>query len=409
MTDQRTTAQDGLPGANDSRVEETGLLDALIVLAKYKMMILATIFVTAMLAAVISLLLPNVYTGTARVLPPQHGQSASAAVLGQLSGLGSFTGILPNLKNPSDLYVGMLRSRTVADKLTERFNLKDVYEKDTFLETREALAEQTRIAAGKEGIITIEVDDEDPVRAAEMANAYVELLEALNESLALTEASQRRLFFEKQLVQTKDALASAEIELKKTQEKTGLIKLDDQGKAIIEAVAQLRAQTAAKEVQIGAMKSFATERNADLVRAQQELLGLREQLRRLEQNKLTGDGDILLPTGRVPEAGLEYIRKFREVKYQEAMFEMFAKQYEVARMDEGKEAALIQILDKATPPDRKSKPKRTLIVVLTTMIAGLASLVFAFLLEAYRSASERPHKADRLAMLRNYLRYGRPH
>lgn len=383
--------------------DKIGLLDVLIVLAKYKRLVLGLPLAAAAVAVVISLLMPNIYTATARLLPPNQNQSNATALLSQLTGLGAAVNAVPGLRNPGELYVGMLRSHTVADRLIERFKLKEVFEKETLVETRKALADVTSIKSGKDGLINIDVEDRDPQRAADLANAYVAELEALNDSLAFTEASQRRLFFEKQLRNTKDALASSEIELKTTQEKTGLIKLDDQGRAIIEAVAQLRAQVAAKQVQLAAMKSFATDRNPDLIRMQGELTSLREQLRRMERDKVSGDGDILVPTGRVPEVGLEYIRRFRDVKYHETLFELVAKQYELARLDEAKEASLIQVVDKAVAPDRKSKPPRTLIVVITGLLFGVVAVIIAFVRDAYEKARENPAQAKRLQILAGYL------
>jgi tyrosine-protein kinase Etk/Wzc len=401
------TEKNGTEESGPLRTDEAGgfeILDVLVLVGKHKKFVAAVSLGAGLLAALITLLMPNIYIATARVLPPQQSQSTAAALLGQLAGIAP-AGSIPGLKNPGDLYVGMLKSRTVADRLIERFGLKEYFEQDTLLETRLALARVTSISAGKDGIISIDVEDELPARAAALANAYVEELEVLNGSLALTEASQRRLFFEKQLKQAKDALASSEVELKKTQEQTGLIKLDDQGRAIIEAVAALRAQVVGKEVQIGAMKSFATESNPDLARAQRELSGLQAQLRKMERDKLSGDGDILVPTGRVPEAGLEYIRKFRDVKYNETLFELVAKQYELARLDEAKDASLIQVVDKAVEPDKKARPKRALICAIVTILAGFLALLWVYQREAH--AQGGPDRLRRVALLKRYWSFRR--
>lgn len=385
--------------------DEISLLDLAVVLAKHKEVVLGLPFAAAAVAALVSLLMTPIYTASARILPPQQSQSATAALLGNL---GALTGIVPSslgIRNPADLYVGMLQSRTVADQLISRFDLQKLYETKTLDDTRRGLKDKTSVRAGRDGIITIEVEDTDPKRAAEMANAYVEELDKLTQSLAVTEAAQRRLFFEKQLKQAKDNLAEAEVELKKTQEQTGLIKLDEQGRAIIEAVANLRAQVAAKEVQLTAMRSFATERNPDYIRVQQELAGLRAQLLRLEKTNTAGGGDIFVPTGKVPESGLEYIRKLREVKYHETLFELLAKQFEVAKADEAKDAGFVQVVDKAVPPDKKSKPKRALIVIFTAVVAAFLAVVWAFVREAGERARRDPDRAARLEALRAYLRF----
>lgn len=384
----------------DTQEEELGIVDVLVSASRHRGFIVSLAAIGAIAGLVVALLLPNRYTGTARLLPPQQTQSAAAALLGQLGSLalgqaGSF-----GLKNPADLYVGVLKSRTIADRLIDRFDLQALYEEDTRVEAREALAENTAIAVGKDGLIAVAFEDEDPERAAAVANAYVEELQSLTQSLAVTEAGQRRLFFEGQLKQAKSDLLAAEIAMKATQEKTGLIQLDDQGKAIIEAVAALRAQIAAKEVELRAMRSFATEQNADYVRAQQQYLGLRAELEKLERSKIAGGGDILVPAGKVPEAGLEFVRRFRDVKYHEAIFELLARQFEAAKIDEGKEAAVIQVVDRAIAPDRHSKPKRGLLVVGAALLGAALGVLFGLFRDAEARAAGDPVRAARFAALR---------
>jgi uncharacterized protein involved in exopolysaccharide biosynthesis len=385
--------------------DEVSLLDLAVVLAKHKKLVLGLPLAAALLAAIVSLLMTPIYTGTARILPPQQNQSNAAALLGQLGFAGGIAGGALGIKNPNELYVGMLKSRTVADGLISRFDLKERYDSDTLDDARRQLDKRSRIASGKDGIITIEVEDEDPKQAAAMANAYVEELDRLNDTLAVTEAAQRRLFFEKQVRLAKEQLADAEVALKKTQQATGLIKLDDQGRAIIEAVARLRAEIAAREVQLTAMRTFATERNPEYVRLTQELAGMRVQLAKLEKSAPATEGDVLMPTGNVPEAGLEYVRKLRDVKYFETMFELIAKQYELARLDEAKDLSIIQLLDRAVEPERRSRPKRALI----TLTAAIASMLAAVLVAFFREAAERtrrdPLATKRMIELRNYLRW----
>jgi uncharacterized protein involved in exopolysaccharide biosynthesis len=219
-----------LPVTTDesSEGDDISLLDLLIVLAKHKLLILGLTFSAGVAAAVISFLLPNIYTATTKILPPQQTQSTTSAMLGQLGVLSGLAGGSFGIKNPNDLYVGMLKSRTVADNIIERFDLKKVYKVRTSTHARNRLQQATTISSGRDGIIRIEIDDKEPKRAANLANAYVDELYKLTQTLAVTEASQRRLFLEKQLKLAKQELASAEVALKKTQEETGLIKLDDQ-------------------------------------------------------------------------------------------------------------------------------------------------------------------------------------
>jgi tyrosine-protein kinase Etk/Wzc len=387
--------------------ESFDLFDLLLTVAKRKKLVFGLPLVVGVVTAALSLLLPNVYTGTARILPPQQQQSAAMALLAQLGSLGGILG--GGAKNPSELYVGMLKSRTIADRLIDRFSLKEIYEEETYVQTRRVLEKVTDISVGKEGIITVSVDDEDAKRAAAMANAYIEELDRLTQNLAVTEAGQRRLFFERQLKSTKNELTDAEIGLRKTQESSGLIQLEDQARAIITAIATLRAQVIAKDVEVTSMRSFATPDNPEYVRALQQLSSLRKELASLQRKHSVNEaGDVILPTGNLPAAGLEYVRKLRDVKYQEALFELLAKQYELAKIDEAKDAALIQIVDHAIAPDRKSKPRRALI----TILAGFAAFVVALLVALAREASARaegdPQQSARFAALRQYLGFRKP-
>jgi uncharacterized protein involved in exopolysaccharide biosynthesis len=300
----------------------------------------------------------------------------------------------------------MLKSHTLADQMISRFKLQQRFKAKTIEATRASLAGGTEIKTGKDGFITIEYSSEDPKFAASIANAYVEELDKLNNTVAVTEASRKRLFFEKQLKENRDNLISAEIGLKQTQERTGLIQLEAQGQAIIAAASNLRGQVVAKEVELQAMGAFATPQNPLYRQAQQVLAGLRAQLAKAERNGVQGRGDIMVPTGKLPETGLEYLRKMRDLKYQETLFELLSKQFEMAKIDEAKDAALIQVVDKALVPEQKSKPKRALIVILATLMAFFLGVLFAFVREATARASLDPASAERMNLLRRYIRRG---
>lgn len=383
---------------------QLSLLDALIFLARHKVLLLGWPFAAAVVAALVSLLLPNIYAGVTKILPPQQGQSAAAMMLAQIGSMAGLPSASLGIKNPNDLYVGILRSRTVADGLIQRFDLQKRYDEDTLHDTRRELERRTAISHGRDGIITIQYEDRDRKVAAAIANGYVEELYTLTQTLAVTEAGQRRLFLEKQLKLTRDGLAEAEVALKDTQEATGLIKLDDQGRAIIEAVASLRAQIAAKEVQAGAMRSFATARNPEYYRVQQEIAGLRQELARLERSNQLGKGEIFVPTGKVPEAGLEYLRRLRDVKYYETVFELLAKQFEIAKIDEARDTSIVQVLDRAIEPERKSRPYRVRIVIVTAVLAFLVMLLAALLRDARERARSDPQQARKLDVLAGLLR-----
>ena len=395
MSEQEQTAQ-GQP-----EEDEVSLLDLLIVLAKHKTLVLGLPAVAAIVSIGVSLLLPNVYTGTTKVLPPQQTQSTSA-VLAQLGSLAGLAGgaAASGLKNPNDLYVGMLKSRTVADNLIQRFDLNKLYEQKYQSETRRRLAKETTIVAGKDGIITVEVDDNDPKRAAELANGYVDELFKLTKVLAVTEASQRRLFYERQLEQAKANLSKSEASTRQALEKGGLVQVEGQGRVMAETTARLRAQITVKEIQIGVMRAFATEQNPELQRIQQEVAIMKRELARLEGTSGSNSSAPQESNGR----GIVNLSLLRELKYYEATYELLAKQFEIAKIDEAKDSAIIQVMDKAIEPDRKSKPRRSLIVLVSTFAVGLLAALLAFVSEAMDKTRNDPEQSQRLTRLKGYLR-----
>lgn len=322
-------------------------------------------------------------------------------MLGQLGGLASAAGSITGLKNPNDLYVAMLQSRTIADKLISRFDLKNHFTAETDDEARIKLDDIVTVINNKAGTISVVVEDGDPKFAAELANAYVSELSSLTKTMAITDAAQRRLFFEKQLVTVKDDLANAEIALRQTQEKTGMLELEGQVKGIISNVAQLEGTIAAKEVQLNAMRSFATNNNPDVQRLQSEIQGYRAQLGKLKTGKTNQNGDLMVPTGKIPEIGVEYIRSLRNVKYQETIFELLAKQYELARFDEAKDSSNIQILDAAVIAQKKSKPRKLIIILLGFFGGGVLAVILALMRDAYQKSTRDEDSKYRWALLEN--------
>jgi uncharacterized protein involved in exopolysaccharide biosynthesis len=375
--------------------EEISLLDLAITLAKHKKAIALAPLIAGALTAIYTLFLPNIYTADTTIMPPQQQSGTAAMLASQLGALAGGGG--GGLKSPNDLYVAMLKSRNVQDGMIQRFRLREVYKTITPAQTRSALQGSTKITVGKDGLIEISVDDQNPKRAAAMANGYVDELQRLTGLLAVTEASQRRLFFAKQLYEVRKNLADAELTLKQTQEKTGLIQLDAQAGALVQAAANLKAQVAMKEVQLNAMRTFATGGNPDYIRVQQELAGLRAQLSKVEVGSVT--------TAKAPEAGLDYLRKARDVKYYETVYELLAKQYEAAKLDEARESSVIQVLDRAVVPEQKAKPARSKMVLIAALAAGFLAVLWAFVTEALQKAKEDKESGPQLAQLRNYLRW----
>ena len=396
------------PGVHPNPVEgdEVSILDLLIVLAERKRLILFCTAGFAIVSMIISLILPKSFTATAVLMPPRQSSSIGSllsAELGSLGGMAELAGNSLGIKNPNDMYIGMLKSQTVEDAMVKEFGLMHEYNTRYLSAARKAFENHVTLDGnGKDGLIHISVEDHSPEKAAEMANGYVDAFRHLSEGLAITEASQRRLFFQQQLDQAKDNLANAEEALKKTEQTTGLIQLDSQARALIETAAGLRAQITAKEVQIQAMQTYATGQNSQLVEAQQELDSLRAQLARLGGDE--SNPNAFFPSkGKVPEVGLEYMRKLRDVKYYETIFQIMARELEIAKVDEAREGSFVQVVDPAIVPDHKSSPKRALIVIVATLAGFFIGALTALIQAGMARLREDPESGPKLALLRAAL------
>jgi len=390
-----------------NRSSGTDFLEILLVLAREKKLILQVTMGATILAAIMVFIIPKSYTATATILPPQQNQSVLSAMMGQLAGTQSLDLRDLGLKNPSDVFVAMLKSRTVEDALINRFDLRKVYGVKSYQDARKKLEKRSEIDPEKEGLISIAVTDRDPRRAADIANAWVEELRALNQNLALTEAAQRRAFFEQKLVAERNALSQAELALQQIEQQTGIIQPDAQTRALIGEVAEVRAQIAAKEVQLQSMGSYATSNNPDVKRVETELAKLRAQFASLSRTQATAvpsEGNLQVPTGRVAGAGLEYLQAARELKYHESFYDFLSRQLEAARIDEAKSAVVVQVVDKAVEPEKKSSPRRLLIIAVTALLSFLLVALGALAREALQRRRQDPAEAARLDQLDKYLR-----
>jgi tyrosine-protein kinase Etk/Wzc len=390
------------------RVEnEISLIDLLIVLAKRKRLIFWVTVCFGLVSLVVSFLLPVRYTATVILLPPQQKSSLTemfASQLGSVGSLASLAGGGLSIKNPNDMYVAMFKSQTVENGMVRRFGLMQEYHKAYLSDARKEFEQNTTTDGnGKDGLIHISVEDHDPKRAAELANGYVDEFRDLSQHLAISEAAQRALFFKEQLAQANDKLVKAEDALVETEKKTGLIQVNAQARALIESAASLNAQIAAKEVQIQGIRTYANGDNAQLIRAEQELDGLRAQLAKLGGSQDVSAGGIIVPKGLVPTASLEYVRRVRDVKYYDTIFNILAQQFELAKLDEAKEGALIQVVDPAYPPDRRSFPKRTWIVIGATFLGLIFGVLLAFWQASIEHMKEDPETLSKIATLRRYL------
>jgi uncharacterized protein involved in exopolysaccharide biosynthesis len=387
------------------------LFDFLLILSEYRKTITLSIGISTAIGILICIFVRPTFTATAIILPPQQGQSL-ATMMGQLSALASLAGAAGGnnaFKTPADMYIGILESRTIADNLISKYHLQELYKARGMEDARLALKNNSRFLAGKDGLIHINVEDHDPNRASELTNAYVDELYSMNSHLAITEAAQRRVFFDQELADEKSALGTAEEELKKTAQQTGIIHLGGQAESIIRSLAVLRAEIASREVEINSMRMFATEQNPVTVRIREEINALRQQLSKLENDPRSQElsDTVGISVERMPAVSLEYVRKLRDVKYHETLYELLAKQYEAARIDEAKAAPVIQVVDRAVPPDKKSGPHRLWILLGCGLMGFVIGYVVAIVTRALRRAAQIPEYAVKLDLIRHGFRFSR--
>ena len=355
--------------------EEISLAIWFQILHRRKRLIAAVTLAAALVAAGVAFLLPPTYKAEAVIMPPQQAQSSMSMMSAQTAQLGGLANVgLAGMfwKNPADLYIGILQSRAIADSLIDEFHLQSVYGVKKRSDARKRLAKLSAFTSKKDQLIHIAVEDHDQKRSADLANAYISHLFEQNQRLALSEASQRRLFFEQQIAQERNVLAAAEVAFKDMQQKTGLIVPAGQAEGLVRSGMLLRTEIANREVQLQAVRSYATDENSQVHTLQSEINALNDQLRRLKNQNGTPSLDgIEIPAGKLPEVGLEYARKLRDFKYHEAVYEVLQKQYEIARIDEAKLAPVIQVVDRAVHPDQKSGPPRTVIVAVSALVTAL--------------------------------------
>jgi uncharacterized protein involved in exopolysaccharide biosynthesis len=365
--------------------ESISLLDLAIPLVEHwKLWILGSLAI-GLAALGIAFLMTPIFTARTTFLPPQQQQSGMASALASLGGLAGLAGAA-GIKSPADQYVALMQSVSATDRLIDQFELMQVYESKYRFEARRSLEQNTRITIGKkDGLISVEVDDESPQRAAEMANAYVEELRRMTSVLAVSEAQQRRVFFEKELKEARDQLEKAQQALQASGFNVGALRAEP--RAAAESYARLKAEITAAEVRTQVLRGSLADSSPEVQRQLAQLSALRAQLARLEQ---ASDSNV----------GPDYLSKYREFKYRETLFELFARQYEIARVDESREGALIQVVDVAVPPEYKSKPKRLFIAVAATLLSLLLLGMFILVRHFWRETAADPEGAEKVARLR---------
>jgi tyrosine-protein kinase Etk/Wzc len=403
IENEDTLAADSVPREALGDSSHLSAIEVLVQLADRKALIAKMTCAAILIGVILSVLLPVRYTAVTKIMPPQQTQSTASLLMNQLGMFGggamsAMAGGGLSLKNPNDIYIGLLNSRTIADEVIQRHNLMAEYHAKDMTAARKKLAEFTEVVSERSGLISVSVADRDKKRAAAIANDYTDELRNLTKSLAVTEASQRRMFYEGQIKQSKEALLAAALAFQQVQQKKGLVQLDAQAKVMIEALSVLRAQVGAKEVELQALRSYSTDNNPQVQLAERELASLRDQ--ELQMEKRGGAPGISgLGLENVPSAGLDYLRAQHELQYQQVLYDMLMKQYDAARIDESKDAAIIQIVEPAIDPDKKSSPRRGLIITLFTISGFLIGCIVAMLSWWREMAQLDPYITSKLQRL----------
>lgn len=366
-------------GVEQKKRKGAGFLHYLKVLVKRRMLIGGIVFTASLLAVIVSLLLPDRYVSATTILPPSGKSTALSQLAARFGGLGGIS----EVKSSGKIWLGILKSRKLRNAIVKRFNLMEVYDKKTLVAARGELNDNIKIwVSQSNGITTLVVEDESPERAAEMANALVEELDAISKRMVMSAGKRTRVFVEKRRMEVMVKLEGTEEALKKFQETNKAIALNEQSRAALSTIGRVKGELMGKKVELQALLSYALPTNpqAEILRAQTK--ELESNLRKLEEGESKpNQRNILIPTGEIPKLLLDYARLLREQRIQQSLYELLTQQYEMARIQEAKDSPIIQVLDTAEIPIRKTEPKRTLIVILSSITAAFYAIFMAFFIE----------------------------
>ncbi len=390
----------------ESRPEKVDIYSYLTILVSYRRFIFLNLVGVCLIVAILSFLLPSWYRATTTILPPVGealGLPSTSSLTGAVSGVASSFS-LPFMASPSDVIAAILKSRTVGEAVVQKENLMKTYKTRSIQEALEELFSHTQIRVTPEGLISLSFEDKDRIKAAKVANRFVEELDRINRETSTSQAKSARVFIEERLTQTQKELTQAEENLRKFQEENKTILLDDQMKAAIEKAAELKAQMVATEIQLNLLSQNLSPSHPQIKSLRNKIGEIKKQLQILQvgNQKESADSKTVLdvPFAEVPSLSLKLARLVREVKIQEQIFELLTQQYEQYKIQETKDTPTIQILDKAVPPERRARPKRTLLVMLSGILSIFASTVFIFGLEYFRRSKQRnPEAFERLEAL----------
>lgn len=382
--------------------EKVDIYNYLLVLTRYRRFIFLNLFFVCVVVAIISLFLPNWYTAKTTILPPEKEAPILALSTSFLGGFSPSSGMsLPFMASPSDIFAAILKSRTVSESVIKKEDLMEVYRVDDISDALKELNSHTKIAVTDEGMVSLEFEDKDKNRAARVANLFVEELDRINQKTNTSRAKSTRIFIEERLAQTQKELILAEENLKKFKEKHKTIALDEQMRSAIQSAADLKAELTLNEIQLNVLKEAMSESHPQIQELKTRIKEIEKQLNFMEfgdSEKKERQNKILdVPFSAIPSLSLELARLARGVKIQEVLFELLTQQYEQAKIQETKDTPTIQVLDRAVPPEKKTRPKRAFLVGIAGIASLFLSIVFVFALEYFKnSKAKNPEEFKKL-------------
>jgi uncharacterized protein involved in exopolysaccharide biosynthesis len=381
--------QEGLEAHGNSSAS-ISVLDILLPwFAHWRSIVVGTLM-AALLTFTATFAIDPVFSARTVFLPPQTQGSTAAAAMASLGSLATLAGSAGVLRTPADQYAALMQSATIENRIIKKFNLQETYRQKNLSDTRLELERATRINIGKkDGLISVEVDDTNPSRAAEIANTYVDELRNVLATLTLTEAQQRRKFFELELANVRTLLAKSQTALQSSAFNASTLRSEPRMAA--ENYARLKAEVTSAEVRLQSMRSSLVDTSTEVQAQLGRVSALRAQLLKLEAASHT-------------ESDPNYLGKYREFKYYETLFEMFARQYEIARLDESKEGPLLQVIDTATPPEVKSRPRRVVLTAVGTFFALVVLLTWISVRASWQTSKRDPVVARKIASLKSALK-----
>lgn len=367
--------------------------DFLIILLKYKRIIFINVIIVTLAAVIVSLILPNKYTAQASFISPKKKGGLFGDIAGFSSTISNISkvlgGRLGTVTEDAYNYLVLLQSRTAALKVIDKFNLRELYEIDDKKPIEDVLDEldnNVKFNVEDEGNIVISVTDRSPIRASEIANYYVQILNEMSIELSIKEAKNNREFIEKRFFEIQDTIRFLEDSLKKFSRNYNVLEIQEQVKGAITVAAQLKAEVELAKIERDLLKNNLGESHPLVVQSEMKLKELNKRLSTMkfgEDQNLKSSINFFIPFEKIPETGILYLRLMRDYEIQNKLLEFIYPIYEQAKIEEQKNIPVVVVVDQAIPPEKKSSPKRTLIVVASFLLSFFFSVVYVLVRNSF--------------------------